>query len=305
MDKRLVRICGRSEEMGRPSQYATTTEFLEVFNLKDISELPPEFELEAMAETNNIGEISDIKNLVSNGDKAKFFFDEIGELDELASQIKNISVDTDFTKTLKNSAKVKREEGVPVKSAFDLLEEFIIKESIEKQNQVSLLSEALALGTKPRVVDPKEEGILNAPREEEEEEEVYLYPELIEEDEQRLAREKEELDLEEADLTDALDAAFDNLRKNAEDEDETLEKEDKDEVDLSEALDAAFENLRKNALSDDEAMESFGPITESEKRLENTLNDVSEQAEELDLDLSFLSNSSDTEIDPDELGDKH
>ena len=38
--KRLIRIAGRKETVGRPLMYATTPEFLEVFGLNDLNELP-------------------------------------------------------------------------------------------------------------------------------------------------------------------------------------------------------------------------------------------------------------------------
>jgi segregation and condensation protein B len=38
--KRLIKIAGRKEAVGRPLLYATTPEFLEVFGLKDLSDLP-------------------------------------------------------------------------------------------------------------------------------------------------------------------------------------------------------------------------------------------------------------------------
>ena len=37
----LIRIAGRSEELGRPYQYATTTKFLKIFGLPSLSGLPP------------------------------------------------------------------------------------------------------------------------------------------------------------------------------------------------------------------------------------------------------------------------
>lgn len=40
MDRRLVRIVGRAEELGRPMLYGTTREFLRVFGLACIDELP-------------------------------------------------------------------------------------------------------------------------------------------------------------------------------------------------------------------------------------------------------------------------
>src|SRR5690606_33214911 len=80
MDKRLVKITGRSEELGRPSLFGTTEEFLEVFNLADISGLPPEYELEEMATKNTVGAITDIKSVVFRGDAKKFNMDEFEEL---------------------------------------------------------------------------------------------------------------------------------------------------------------------------------------------------------------------------------
>ncbi len=40
LDRKLVRIMGRKDVPGRPIMYGTTKKFLEVFNLKDLSELP-------------------------------------------------------------------------------------------------------------------------------------------------------------------------------------------------------------------------------------------------------------------------
>lgn len=40
LSRRLVRIAGRKEALGRPLLYSTTTDFLEAFGLKDLSELP-------------------------------------------------------------------------------------------------------------------------------------------------------------------------------------------------------------------------------------------------------------------------
>ena len=40
VDKKLIRIVGMKEVPGRPLLYGTTIEFLEFFNLKDLSQLP-------------------------------------------------------------------------------------------------------------------------------------------------------------------------------------------------------------------------------------------------------------------------
>ena len=44
MDRGLVRVVGRSEELGRPYLYGTTTRFLELFGLRGLDDLPyPEY----------------------------------------------------------------------------------------------------------------------------------------------------------------------------------------------------------------------------------------------------------------------
>lgn len=51
MDKKLIRISGRSDLPGRPMLYSTTSEFLELFSLKDLSAMPSLRELEQMIPT--------------------------------------------------------------------------------------------------------------------------------------------------------------------------------------------------------------------------------------------------------------
>jgi segregation and condensation protein B len=45
LSRRLIKIAGRKEGVGRPLLYATTPEFLEIFGLKDLKELPALHEL--------------------------------------------------------------------------------------------------------------------------------------------------------------------------------------------------------------------------------------------------------------------
>lgn len=46
MDKHLVKIVGRAEELGRPMLYGTTKTFLEVFGLSTLKDLPNSLELQ-------------------------------------------------------------------------------------------------------------------------------------------------------------------------------------------------------------------------------------------------------------------
>jgi segregation and condensation protein B len=50
LEKKLVRIMGRKDIPGKPIIYGTTKKFLEVFNLKDLSELPTLRELKDLHE---------------------------------------------------------------------------------------------------------------------------------------------------------------------------------------------------------------------------------------------------------------
>ncbi len=52
LEKKLVRIVGRKDVPGKPIIYGTTKKFLEIFNLKDLSELPT---------------LRELKDLQSNG----------------------------------------------------------------------------------------------------------------------------------------------------------------------------------------------------------------------------------------------
>jgi len=58
LEKRLIRITGRKEVVGRPMLYGTTREFLLHFGLKDLAELP---KIEEFAEV--LGEVVDVAGL--------------------------------------------------------------------------------------------------------------------------------------------------------------------------------------------------------------------------------------------------
>ncbi len=48
MERKLIRVLGRKQIPGRPLIYATTKQFLEVFDLKDLKDLPTPDEIEAL-----------------------------------------------------------------------------------------------------------------------------------------------------------------------------------------------------------------------------------------------------------------
>ena len=61
-EKKLIEVCGRLDAPGRPSLYRTTEDFLRIFGLTDLSELPP-------AEL--FGELADAKAEASAAEKAE------------------------------------------------------------------------------------------------------------------------------------------------------------------------------------------------------------------------------------------
>lgn len=258
MDKRLVKMAGRSDELGRPSLYATTEEFLEVFNLNDISALPPEFELEEMASRNTVGSIADIKSVVFRGDSKKFSMDEFEELDQLSADIQLIASDTSFTSILKSEEKKKTDGETNVrKSAFDILEDFVNRDSSLKQNILAMTSETLMNVVEPKVVDLNQEGIIfNAPVLDDEFEALRA-ADIAEVEE----LEAHELQMEALELEKALDFAFEQL---------TGEKLDNSELDLH--VDGEINNL------------------------DLTVDLAITNGKDFDLDLSFLNEVSDEEI---------
>jgi segregation and condensation protein B len=258
MDKRLVKMAGRSDELGRPSLYATTEEFLEVFNLADISGLPPEYELEEMANKNTVGTIADIKSVVFRGDSKKFSMDEFEELDQLSAEIQHIASDTSFTSLLKSEEKKKTDgENNVRKSAFDILEDFVNRDSSLKQNILAVTSETLMNVVEPKVVDLNQEGVIfNAP-EVDVEFEALRAADIAEVE----ASEAQDLQMEALELEKALDFAFEQL---------TGEKLDNSELDLH--VDCEINSL------------------------ELTVDLAISNGKDFDLDLSFLNEVSDEEI---------
>jgi len=275
MDKRLVKIAGRSEELGRPSLYATTQEFLEVFNLADISNLPPEHELEEIASGNSIGQISDIKTIVA-GDKTLFSHDELEELDQLSQSIKDIASDTLFTKQLLEEDKRATDAGER-KSAFDLLEEFVSREQALTQNQKAAGSDILTNAPDARVIDLAlyRDQLLNTPKFDEEEIDEILSSAANRTWDEIQAAQDVPSNSEELFGDDLFEIHQDNL--------------DTEALALEAALDQAFENLSIDWPSDE--------IEDLEEKLEDAETLAMEQARELDLDLDFLKQTHSEDLD--------
>lgn len=323
MDKRLVRIVGRSEEMGRPSLYGTTHEFLEVFNLPNIEALPSEAELLELATASDVASINEIKSIVNKGDKKVFDFDELEELDTLTENIKQISADTIFTKSLKDMDKSRNTEDSEKKSAFDILEDYVNATQISEQNKESILSELPMSFIDPRAIDFTINEIFNAPKEvDEESEDISVADELRELPKAELTLEENFDDSEIVSLESNLDDANNEFESFILEDDqanneigteeisaiaEKIEitdidfKEKSEEELLADELDTAFDNLM--GLGEDESIklidkdlgdedsdiqENADENEEIEEVDLNALKDLS--AKDLDLDFDFLDN---------------
>lgn len=262
MDKRLVQMTGRSDELGRPSLFGTTSEFLEVFNLADISALPPEYELEEMAMRNTIGTIADIKSVVFRGDNLKrFSVDEFEELDKLSQDIVNIPADTNFTMLLKSEEKRKDGESSVRKSAFDILEDFVNKEASLRQNILATASNTLMNVIDAKAVDISVEGA------------IYNAPEVDEEFEALRAQDMAELDAQEEKMREQA-LAF---------EAEALES----------ALDKVFNDMI-NGTKIAEGEMDFA-VENEENNLDLSIGEAIDKARDLDIDLAFLNDANEVD----------
>jgi segregation and condensation protein B len=61
LEKNLIKITGRSELPGKPLLYSTTAEFLEVFGLANLNELPSLTEIQDLATNSSFGDSGDYK----------------------------------------------------------------------------------------------------------------------------------------------------------------------------------------------------------------------------------------------------
>ncbi len=110
MDKNLVRICGRSDLPGRPLLYSTTPEFLEVFGLKEIRELPSITEIEEMVS----------RSFGNSGDYGM----ELNEsLRMVVEENSNIEIVDDGTDEADTAIENMREIGKELKVDIDLVQE--------------------------------------------------------------------------------------------------------------------------------------------------------------------------------------
>lgn len=117
MSKKLIRMVGRSEQLGRPMLYGTTKEFLELFCLSSLKELPSLREIEDLVPESEVGSPED-------------------EEKQLRSHLQEIM---DSSEELEFSDIEKKEEGI-----FSTLDEMKHIEKEEAKEERRRQKEALA-----------------------------------------------------------------------------------------------------------------------------------------------------------------
>jgi len=279
MERRLVKIVGRSEDVGRPVLYGTTPEFLEVFSLNSLEDLPPERELEELSKK-EVSQIRDIKTIVQTGDKNKFVFDESEELDKLSSDIGSIDSDTLFTKSLKIEDKKRyKNEGEIIRSAFDIMEEFVWTEEISRINETALNSQSMSSYIDPKVISDLTMGPFNIPEIEEDEDfqMIDLETGLVIENELS------------GDLGDELDIVVELEDNLPVDDESDLFMASYKEEEFEKLLDTNFENItgeklpKWSELSTDEVDE----ILIKEEQITQKIDQINLDAEKLDINLTL------------------
>ncbi len=114
LEKRMIKISGRSEMPGKPMLYSTSHEFLELFNLKDESSLPSIHEIEAMVAASEIGDedqvdkqFEDFGNMVRTQNANLFIEGGLDkDIEDIRTQIAEIPVTTPFIEEQKRKEKI-------------------------------------------------------------------------------------------------------------------------------------------------------------------------------------------------------
>lgn len=99
LDRRLVKILGRKEAPGRPLMYGTTTEFLQYFGLKDLSDLPTlkEFnEMDTSEPPETLPEEEEMQEAVEEFEASRTTAEEIDEREEPSRDLEEAGPEDSF-----------------------------------------------------------------------------------------------------------------------------------------------------------------------------------------------------------------
>ncbi|MDZ4678332.1 MAG: SMC-Scp complex subunit ScpB [Oligoflexia bacterium] len=133
MEKNIVRFVGKSELPGKPMLYGTTKDFLELFGLRNIRELPTLSEIDELI-PEGIGELEDLTEKETLGDLTdkmalsigKSYSESESELLTITTELSTISTSSEFFEQEKKREKERKEN----ERAQDLRERQIIGETL-------------------------------------------------------------------------------------------------------------------------------------------------------------------------------
>ncbi len=138
MDKGLVAFDGKSELPGRPMQYKTTKKFLEIFGLRNLSELPTLAEMEELL-PQGIGEdesedkqtLSELAVKLEENFEATSYSIGEEELGKITEQLSVISTETNFFEVEKQKQKESRDRD----KAESIREALILGDAVDLKDQ--------------------------------------------------------------------------------------------------------------------------------------------------------------------------
>jgi segregation and condensation protein B len=149
LDRNLMSFAGKSELPGRPMLYETTKKFLEIFNLRNINELPSLSEIDQLI-PEGIGEtpeerqtLSDLTGELSTEIVAKTYSEGEDELLDISSELQTIQTSSEFFDNEKRRQKEKRE----AERAQDIQERLTIGEAVDEKDKRWLAKFELAKST--------------------------------------------------------------------------------------------------------------------------------------------------------------
>jgi segregation and condensation protein B len=137
LDRGLIHFAGKSELPGRPMSYETTRKFLEIFNLRNIQELPTLNEIDQLIpegigdEAEKKPELKDITGALSAEVQTQSYSVGEEELVDISSELKAIETTTAFFEEEKVRQRQKRDAD----RAQDLRERLTVGEIVEDKDR--------------------------------------------------------------------------------------------------------------------------------------------------------------------------
>jgi segregation and condensation protein B len=114
MEKGLINFAGKSELPGKPMLYETTRKFMEIFGLRNLKELPTLSQIdellpEGITEEDQKPTLSEVTDAMSQQHAGKSYSEGEEELNDISTQLADISTSTDFFEQEKLRQRKKRD----------------------------------------------------------------------------------------------------------------------------------------------------------------------------------------------------